>query len=331
MAERTLWSKYGRLASVIPFTFGKVFFVLNTSDTTKTDTLQWLVGEKGIDRVYTSLESAYAACTTNQDDVIILNSHNAHDVAAQIAWSKNRIHVFGLDWLMGIRHAVQQGARIHFTLGTEAISAPMLVTGVRNSFHGIKIMNNSTNAAALYCHVAAGEGSVYEDCSFVFEVADNLDLTTSTELLCGEDAGTFTRCSFGTDVLVTSGARAVVTLDAVSGSQSGEGAKSNRFVDCEFVIMTSEANAVLLKVADTAGAKFLNRFVNPSFCGVLCSSAGGVAPTVAVASASGLVDGCIAIEHPRTMFVGSTCTTADQIEIVAPAVSSNAHEGTTPA
>ena len=331
MRENQL-SRYGAISKVIPFTNGKTFFCFNSADDDYTKFVHLFPPDAdGVPRVFSSLETAYSYVDSNRNDQIILGGQGTHSVAAQIAWSKNRVHVYGLDWLLGIKRKSMASSKIGFTLGTEAIAAPIKVTGVRNSFHGIKFQNNSTNAAALYPLIAAGEGNYYEDCSFEFTVIDNLDLTTSTELLCGEDSGTWKNCTFGNMYLQTSGARAVMTLDAVTGSSSNEGAKGNRFEDCDFIVQTSEANAVLVKVADTAGAKFLNIIDRPLFSGVLMQTGTSVAPTVAVASASGLVDGNIAIIDPKTTFVGSTCTTADQVEIVASAVSNNAHEGVTPA
>jgi hypothetical protein len=330
--ENSQLSRYGAISKVIPFTTGKVFWVLNGAD----DEVQNFVNEfppdsDGVPRVFTSLETCYSFVDSNRNDIVILGGQGTHTVAAQIAWSKSRVRVYGLDWLLGERRKRMQSSKIQFALGTEAVASPVKVTGVRNSFHGIKFINNSTNAAALYAHVAAGEGSYYEDCAFEFGVADNLDLTTSNELLCGEDSGTFKNCSFGNMYLKTSGARSVVVLDAVSGSSSGEGAKGNDFTNCDFIIQSSEANATLVKVADTAGAKFLNVFDRPMFSACLMATGTAVAITNAVASSSGLVDGCVAIIDPKTMFVTNTCAgTTDQVELVAAATSANAHEASTP-
>ncbi len=326
------WSRYGAIAKLLPFTPGKIFFVFNSSDTGYSDFVHAFPPDgDGEVRVYDSLETAYDAADSNRNDVIILNGHNTHTVAAQIAWSKNRIRVYGLDWLLGDRRKVQQSSKIAFALGTEAISAPIKVTGVRNTFRGIKFMQNSTNAAALYSHIFAGEGSLYEDCSFIFEVADNLDLTTATEALMGEDAGTFINCSFGTDVLLGSAARAVMTLDNVTGASSSDGAKSNRFIDCEWLISSSSASANMVKLADTAGAKFLNIFVRPTFAATINASGGAITLDDAFASASGYVEGNFLVIDPHTNCTKLGDTVTDNVKVIGPAPSSTTGIGTTPA
>ena len=66
-------------------------------------------------RFFTSLESAYAACESNNNDVILLDANSSHVLANGIAWSKSRINVVGLD---GGDRLVQQGAKVQCTDGT---------------------------------------------------------------------------------------------------------------------------------------------------------------------------------------------------------------------
>lgn len=303
---------------------GEVFWVVEDSDTD----YNLLVARYGAKNVHTTLKSAYDACTTNRNDVILLSGMNTHALATGIAWSKSRIHVVGLD---GGNHLVQQGAKVEVS-GAVDIAYVLKVTGTRNSFENIKFIQSSTHANALNVVQMAGEGNVYKNCSFVFGVVDNLDLTTSSEVLMGEDSGTLINCSIGTDVLLTSAARAVMTLDAISGASSSDGAKSNRFIDCEFVIMSSEANAVLVKLADTAGAKFLNKWVNADFVAVINQTNSAVAVTNAIASASGFVEGSLVFVRPTTSNCTNGCAgTTDKVVVSAPAASNNAWEGVTAA
>jgi uncharacterized membrane protein len=158
-----------------------------------------------------------------------------------------------------------------------------------------------------------------------------LDLTTASELLLGEDSGTFRRCSFGTDVLLTSAARSVITLDAITGASSADGAKSNRFIDCETVLMSSSATALHIKLADTAGAKFLNKFTNQHCMTVKNNTNSAIVTTNAVASAAGFVEGSIVFVNPSAANVTNFCATVtDNVVVVGPAVSAQAGEGVTP-
>jgi hypothetical protein len=330
-------SGYGQLlamqiASAVGPTFGQVLVVLEDSDNAD---LQSMLGEifvpdtNGRVRFFRTLEAAYTAAVSNNNDVILLSAHTTHAISTGIAWSKNRINVIGMD---GGGRTVQQGAKIELS-GAVDSAYVLKVTGVRNSFRNIKFIQSSTHANALNVVQFAGEGNLYEDCSFVFGVADNLDLTTSAEALMGEDSGTFRRCSFGTDVLLTSGARNVMAFDAITGASSADGAKSNRFIECEWLVMSSEANAQLLKVVDTAGAKFLNEFIDCRYMAVLSSGGGGIAITNAVQSVASFVDGSFHFIRPSTNGCTNFCATLNANFTIsgAPVFSSNAHEGGTPA
>ncbi len=312
---------------------GRIFVVMKSTDN---DEGNYLVTNQvvrpdplGQIRFFGTLLEAYNACESNNNDVILLDANSTHSLATGLAWTKNRINVFGLD---GGGRVTQQGAKIELS-GDVAIAYVLKVTGTRNSFRNIKFIQSSTNAAALNVVQAAGEGNLYEGCSFVFGVVNNLGSASASEVLVGEDSGSFIQCSFGTDVLLTSAARAVMTLDAITGASSADGAKSNRFKDCEFVLLSSSANALAIKLADTAGAKFLNRFRDCSFIATINASLGGVAVTNAIASAAGFVEGSLVFERPVTAnFTNGCAGVTDKVIVTgAPVFSSNAWEGGTAA
>lgn len=330
---------FQNICSQVP-AMGKIFVVLDPDDTSvsKFQILNEIfkLDPDGQVRIFstnsasgTPLEQAYSACTSNNNDVIILDGHSTHLLTTGLAWTKNRIHVFGMD---GGGRITQQGAKIELT-GAVDSAYVMKNTGVRNTFRNIKFIQSSTHANALNVVQFAGEGNLYQNCSFLFGVVDNLDLTTSAEALMGEDSGTFIDCSFGTDVLLTSGARNVMALDAITGASSADGAKSNRFVDCEWLVMSSEANAVLIKVVDTAGAKFLNEFIRPRFMAVKNSSNSAIAITNAIQSVASFVEGSLAFFWPVTSNCTNGCDTLTANVTIsgAPVFSSNAWEGGTPA
>lgn len=329
---------YGRallnsVAAQVP-TFGRILVVMNSSDNQSQNYLTmssvFKTDPDGKIRFFTSLEDAYAAAESNNNDVIVLDGHSTHSVAAGIAWTKNRVHVMGFD---GGGRYVQQGAKIELT-GAVDSAYVIKVTGVRNSFRNIKFIQSSTHANALNVLQLAGEGTYMEHCSAVFGVADNMASTSLCEVLMGEDSGTFVECSFGTDVLLSTGStgRSVMTLDAITGG-SADGAKSNRFIHCEWLIMSSSANALLIKLADTGGAKFLNEFLEPRLLAIISSGGGGIAITNAIASASSFVDGSLHFIRPVTNGCTNGCAgVTDHVTISgAPVFTSNAWEGGTPA
>lgn len=314
------------VASQVP-AFGRILIVVDPDDTDEQNyqMLQEVFKDdpEGVVRFYTSLETAYAAAESNNNDIILLDANSTHVIADGIDWSKNRIHVIGMD---GGDRLVQQGAKVQNTAGV-ATAYVIKVTGVRNSFRNVKFIQANTEATALTVAQFGGEGNLYKNCSFVFGVADNLDETTAHEVVMGEDSGTFINCTFGSDTLLTSADRSVMDIDQVTTSQE---CKSNILVDCVWMISTSEAAANLIRVRAASDVLFTNLFIRPIFMGSV-DSAGGVAVTDAVESIAGLVKGTINLYLPGTFNCTNTCTTATAVEVYAPATSNNAHEAIVPA
>lgn len=271
-----------------------------------------------------TLDEAYSRAQSNHGDVIALNSYATHTLTAGIAWTKSRITVVSLDFRGRV---VQQGAKVQ-SPSSDTTAYVVKVTGVRNSFVGIKFIQASTNAAALTVVQDGGEGTLYDHCSFVFGVVDNLDQATAYEFLAGSDSATFVDCLFGTETLLTSAARSVFRIDQVTASQEF---KSNILRDCVFMISSSEGTATLISVAANTDVLFTNLFDNCRFMASL-DSAGGAALTNAVASVSGLVKGTLNFAFPAAFGVTNFCAgTTDQVQTYGPATSAQAGEAGTPA
>jgi len=296
------------------YTNGEIFWVVEDSDTD----YNILTQRYGNKNVFTTLNEAYAAVTTNRNDVIFLSGNTTHALSSGLEWTKNRVHVIGLD---GGDRLVQQGAKVQ-TATAETDQYVIKVTGVRNSFRNIKFIQAGTDATALTVLEEGGEGNLYDHCTFTFGVVSNLDLTTATEVICGSDSATFKHCLFGTETLLTSAARVVFTIDQVTASQEF---KSNILEDCTFMISSSSATALLVKVVATSDVLLTNLFKNCIFMASV-DSAGGVLITNAVSSVSGLVKGTVNFYNPAAFNVTNFCTTSDQFMVLGPGM-----DGTTPA
>lgn len=303
---------------------GKVLFVIPSTDANyqryaeivKTD-------PEGVVRLYTTLAAAYDAATTNANDVIVLAGNATHSVTTGIAWSKNRIHVLGMD---GGDRYMQQGSKVQ-NATADTTQYVIKVTGVRNTFRNIKFIQAGTAATCLTVLEEGGEGNLYKNCSFVFGVVSNLDLTTAHEVVAGSDSATFIKCTFGADTLLTSADRSVFDIDQVTTDQEF---KDNVLEDCLFIISTSETAANLIRVRASSDVLFSNIFIRPMFIASV-DSAGGVAVTDAVESVSGLVKGGLNFYMPGTFNCTNTATTSTALEVYAPATSNNAHEAVVPA
>lgn len=275
-------------------TFGRVFVVLDPDDTDEENYQRmqdiFSPDPNGIIRFNTLLATAETSMESNNNDVCLLDTNSTHVLSDAWDISTNRKHFIGMD---GGDRLIQQGAKIQYT-ATSTDSYVMKNTGVRNSFRNLKFIQASAVATALQVAQMGGEGNLYKNCSFVFGVADNLDLTTATEVICGEDSGTFIDCTFGSDTLLTSGARKVFTIDQVTASQEF---KSNMFKDCTWMISSSEAGALLIGMAAAGDILFTNHFIRPSLLASL-DSAGGVQLTKAIATANGTTKGTIYVSYP---------------------------------
>lgn len=273
---------------------------------------------------FITIAEAYAACTTNRNDVINVNSHSAHAIATGIAWSKSRIHVIGLD--TGDR-LLQQGSRF---VGATADDTGYVVkvTGTRNTFRNIKFEQRSTDAAGLTVVQFGGEGTLVKNCSFVFGVATRLGGTTTHEVVMGEDSGTFINCTFGNDTLLTSAARAVMLFDVVGSVQ----AKSNFFKDCMWTINSSSATAHFIRVKANTDMKFGHVFVNPIFFCAITASMSTAVLTEAVENEVAAGEGNMLFIWPATNTTDfSTATNANtNIQIISPVTKANDIEAKTP-
>lgn len=283
-----------QIAASIGPVFGRIFVVLDPDDTDEQNYGMlnniFIPDPEGQIRIFksnladgtTPFEQAYAAVESNNNDVILLDANSTHLVTTGIAWTKSRVHVIGMD---GGDRLIQQGAKVQLS-GAVDSAYVLKNTGVRNSFINIKFIQASTHANALTCLQLGGEGTLYKNITATFGVVDNLDQTNAYEVLNGEDSGTFINCEFGTETLLTSAARSVMALDQVSAWEF----KSNRFVDCNFVISSSSTTATLLKVVAATDVLFSNNLKNCTFVASI-DSAGGAALAVAVKSVASLVKG----------------------------------------
>jgi len=310
------------VASQVP-TFGRVMVVFNPNDTDEENyqRMQEIMTSDpgGLIRFYTSLSDAYDATESNNNDVILLDSNNAHVLTTGLTISKNRVHFVGMD---GGDRLQAQGTKVQ-TTAAAAVAYVIRNTGTRNSFRNIKFIMNDTNAAAIHCFEEGGEGTLFKNCSFTFSVADNLDLTTASEFICGSDSATYLNCTFGAATLTTSasGGRTVLKYDAVTGGQTTP--RDNVFKDCIFTIESSDAGSLFVSMAASGDAKGINVFDDCTFIASLVNG-GGIALTKAVSTANGLTDGIFCYGYPRVYNVanfGTNGTNNDNLYVMSPAMS----------
>lgn len=281
-------SRYGAIAKALPFTFGKVFFVINSSDTILPTVQEtYPVDTDGVTRVYTSLSAAYDAMTSNQNDVVVLDGNSSHQLTSMLTVSKNRCHFIGLDYLLGVKRYYGQSSKVNYADGI-ATADPFMIknTGVRNSFRGIKFTNNNTDAQVVGTVGEGGEYAYYENCEFYN--ATQLDSDTVAELVLGADSPHFKNCLFGSLADAVSGDK-VRPAVLVDGSVVGS-VNTNRdvtFEGCKFWKKAGGTATAFIKVAADAD---LERLMEIKDCTFAASKLSAGVPAVAIALAATLTN-----------------------------------------
>lgn len=287
--------------SAIGGTFGNVFVVFDPDDTDESNyrNIQELfdVDSDGRIRFFTSLASAYAATESNNNDVILLDGNSTHEITEQLTISNNRVHFIGLDYLLGINRLYGQSSKINYADGN-ATALPFAIKniGVRNSFRGIKFLNNNTDAQVVGTVGEGGEYAYYENCEFYN--ATNLDSDTVAELVLGGDSPIFKNCTFGSlaDAVTGDKVRPAVLVD---GSVVTGGAGTTRdalFDGCRFWKKAGGTATAHIKVAADAD---LERVMEIHDCQFIASMLGAT-PAVAIALGANLT-------NAQILLTGDTC------------------------
>lgn len=211
----------------LPPTFGDIWFVdYNTGSDSNTG--------KEPSKAFKTLSRAHDACTTNNNDFILINGYAEVVETAMIDFSKSRIHVFGCN---GFAPGLGYGAGARVTLGTTGVASDIATlknTGTRNTFTGIKFSNSSATTTCLYTVAEGGEYTRYNNCEFYKSGLLTTDLTA--EVLCNGDSSQWYGCTFG-DLVNERGAsgkerpNVLLTRELITGKV----ARDCSFVDCTFL------------------------------------------------------------------------------------------------
>lgn len=305
-------SSYGRAmldALHIP-TVGKIFIVMNSSDDNYDEIEQLFkadnTGTTGQVRFYNDIATAYAAMDSNRNDVMIIGSQNTHNGTSMITVEKNRCHFIGLDWLLGAKRHYGQGAKISLGVTTAATDiATFKDLGVRNSFHGIKFINNNTVDEGIYCYVDGGEYGFYEDCEFY--KSTDMDVTGAAELVCNGDSSFYKGCTFGSLATARSGAvirPCVLFTKGVAGT--GKVARDVRFEDCIFWINASNTANRFVYGANATDIERIAVFKN---CEFINNGASSAVPAQNIAFGSALTVGSVLLKDCTSVNAGTAMST----------------------
>lgn len=273
---------------------------------------------------FKTLSAAYAAATTNKNDVIWIAGEDPIEEDVMITWAKNKIHVVGC----GAFGATDQSPRIIFsTTGISSVSAANLkVTGWANTFTNIRINSwgtDSTNVCALW---DAGEATTYTNCQF--NKFTDLNVTTVSDVEARGDSSTFRNCKFGFDTLLQTVNRPTLRIKGTGGSAR---MKNNYFENCYFVCQSSNSDKAFILVDSTNSLAFSNVWKDCVFLAAVITSTGAATLDNSVDSVSGLVEGNLLFVNPSFNTSAFCDTVKDKVQIVGPATSTGAGVPQSPA
>ena len=247
------------------------------------------------EKAFKTLSAAYAACTSNNNDVIYVNGYSGVAETAMITWSKSRITVIGVGG--GYKYGL--GARI--TMGvTEAITDVFLlkVTGIRNRFVNLKFDSGNTLTQAVATVGEGGEYTVYQNCEFYNSA--KLTSDTHAEMVLNGDSAQFIGCTFGSLATAVSGdkIRPAILLTKATVA-AGKVSRDVLFTGCNFWKKAGGTATAMIKGAATD----IERLMEFEDCKFIANPLGS-APAVAI-NVANLTVGMIILTG-STIAVGCT-------------------------
>ena len=270
-------------------------------------------------RAVKTFGKAYNLADTNTNDAIFIDGDSEVVETAMITWSKNRIHVFGDNGPLPA-YGMGAGARISLGVTTDALdTATIRVTGVRNTFNGLKISNANTKAEALHCVEEAGEYNRWNNC----EIYKSSLLTTNltAELLFNGDSSSFNYCTIGDLVNERGGAaaeRPCVKLDRET--VTGKVCRDGIFVDCRFLHKAAHVDACFFYGHNATDVERSLLLVRPIFWNSVLATA-VIADAVNFAAAQ--TDGEVLLINPSGMQITAVAGASLNVYV------QNAPDGTT--
>jgi len=246
-----------RINSIIPV-MGRILVVCPSTDANYDILTQVVKNDpEGRVRLFTTVAAAYDAATTNANDVIALSGNSTHTVTEMLTVAKNRIHFIGMD---GGGRLTAQGAKISMGVtGVATDLAPVLITGVRNSFRNIKFINASTTNQSLYGLIDNGEGTLIENCSAIKTAG--LDDANWANFWMAGDSATIRNCVFGQSNTPSAVAHFGILIDGKTGGATDGTVKEN-YLENIYINMSvstaAAATACFIKVADGSALNFNN-------------------------------------------------------------------------
>ncbi len=304
--EKVLTELYA--LSGAPVTTGNVYYVIPSSESF------YFQFYKDFDKVYgdgshavhTTIASAYAACVSGRNDIIMLSANGAHAQTSMLTIAKNRVHFVG----MSLRHgSIGMGARARVTMGvtTSALDLGVLLnTGVGNTFRGIKFDSSNTKDESLYSIVEAGEYAIYENCEFY--KSTDLDENLAAEVANNGDSAQWINCTFGSSANIVADNCIRPNMLVSGGIVSGKKMRDNVIQNCLFLVKAGGTEPVRIYGANATDVERMLLVKDSIF---LSNKLGAATPAHAVGFGAAQTEGSVILKN---------CTSVDHTVMAEAAV-----------
>jgi len=236
------------------------------------------------ERPLATIAAAYAKCTANQHDVVLVISGAAgNTLSAALDWSKSYTHLVGL---CAPTHAGQR-ARI-FQLSTLTGASPLLtVSGSGCIFKNFYIFQGVDDATSLINVSVTGSRNYFENVHFAGGGHAAMAINGGASLLINGGAeNLFKNCTIGVDTIASGTGHVGILFDT--------DASRNVFEDCHVSMYAGHTGAAFVEVADATGIDRYTIFKNCIFSN--CNKAN-------FEMASGFVIPAIAANRPARFLI----------------------------
>jgi len=275
----------------LPATFGNVWFVDYRNGSDEND-------GKTPDCALKTLSRAYTLCTSNNNDVVLIDGDSTVTETSMITLSKNRVHTIGLTGLP-FPSGYGAGAKVNIGVTTDTSDIALIQnTGVRNSFANIKFSSSNTLTQAVYVFAEGGEYTRFFNCEFY--KATHLTTTAAAEVLCNGDSSQWYNCWFGDLVNGRGTGGSCVRPNVLFDREkiTGKVARDCTFSHCRFNVKAEDSGVAMCHIT---AANDIERSLVFDNCQFWNAHLAGADPGEAILISAACTQGKVLLINPSTI------------------------------
>lgn len=272
---------------------GKIFYVCPLASAQRSHWVETIAAPTG--NLFLTVEEAYAKTVSGRNDVIVLST-DAHTLDGMLTVSNNLVHFIGIG--AGNKNFGQR-ARIDMSTDGASDIGALKVTGVGNTFRGIKFRNETatiTNSKNVL--LDNGEYTLYENCDFYLAAVTQATTTGLAEIVANGDSTIWKDCTIGSSAqqLPTTAIPRPCVL-VTGGTITGGKLRDNYFDNCLFWRKAGHVNNAFVYGAN---ATDVERLLLLKGCTFINSTLAVADPAAAVVFGAAQTQGVVMVQDCGT-------------------------------